>query len=753
MLKKYLAAFISLFVLASSVCTANASGIYSTQSAQTLLKNLNIMVGDENGNLNLDAPVTRAEFSKIAINASKYKNMVALGATVSVFKDCTYTHWAAPYVKVAVSNGIITGYPDGTFRPEETVLYEEAITVFLKLLGYTDDDFGNSWPYGQAGIAANLSLNKNIDKTIGNTMTRGDIMALVYNVLTCDIKGTSSDYISAVDGIFYEDAVIMATNREDTSVGANSVLTNVGTFKLNDNFDYSCVGLKGDLAVKTSGELIAFMPYSQKSEKYVVYSKLDNSIVAYNNGVMTELDISDNTTVYSGSEKYTFASAKNTMSTGDVIYVVCDERGSVEYLTLRTDAMEGPYTLSSYTPTWYAMFTDNSDSLTVMRDGVKVGLNNVKTNDILYYSQDLNIVFAYSKKITGIYEKATPNKDTPTSVTISGTEYTIESVSAFNKLSSGGSMNYGDTVTLLFGKDGQIADVVSGNTSIKSSAVAGYLVETGTKLFENSNGEKYSSKYAKLILADGTEAQYVTNSDYSSYINSVMQVNFTEGVASLSLKRSNSGVSGKVDADAMKIGKHKVSENVAILDVSTTNKDHLGAYCSTYMRRLDGMSVSSSSVLWYKTNSENEITELILKDVTGDSCSYGIVTDSPNSSNSNSSYTVDIDGQSYRYSGGSYSNIGTGSAVKVELSAGSAEALSVLSLAGNVSKLTDTYATVKGNDCQLGGNVHVYKKINSYTFTVLPISELMSDFDEYNVTAYCDKSEQNGGRIRILIAQ
>lgn len=755
MLKKYLAAVISALIVFTSVCTVSAAGIYSTESAQTLLKNLNIMVGDESGNMNLDACVTRAEFSKIAINASKYKNMVALGANVSVFKDCTYTHWAAPYVKVAVSNGIITGYPDGTFRPEETVLYEEAITVFLKLLGYTDDDFGNSWPYGQAGIAANLGLNKNIDKTIGAAMTRGDIMTLVYNVLTTDSKNSANAYISQIDGVFYEDAVIMATNREDTSVGANSVLTSVGTFKLNDGFDYSAVGLKGDLAVKTTGEIIAFMPYSQKSQKYVVYSKLDSSIVAYSDGQLSELDISDNTTVYSGSDKYTFANAKASMSTGDVIYVVCDSKGSVEYLTLRTDAMEGPYTLSSYSDTWYNMFADNAAELTVMRDGTKVDIGGVKTNDILYYSSDLNIVFAYSKKVTGIYEKASPNKDTPTTVTVSGTEYTIESVSAFNKLSSSGSINYGDTVTLLFGKDGQIADVVGADSTLKSSSVAGYLIETGTKVFENSNDEGYSSKYAKLVLSDGTEAQYVTNSDYSSYLNSVMQVNFKDGIATLSLKRSSSGISGKVDAEAMTIGNSKVSENVSILDVSTTNKDHLGAYCSTYMRRLDGMTLSATNVLWYKKNTDNEITELILNDVTGDSCSYGIVTDSPNSSTSaGSTYTVDINGQSFRYSGGKYSNINTGSTVKVELANGSAEALSLLSLiSGNVSKLTETYATVKGVNYQLSGNVLAYKKINTYTFTVLPMSELINNADKYTISAYCDKNEKLGGRIRILVAQ
>ena len=122
MIKKLLSLFLVICVLCSSVCVF----AYSTDSAQILLKSMNIMSGDENGNMNLSDNVTRAEFAKIAVNSSKFKNSVALGAQISVFKDCTYQHWSAPYVKVAVTNGVLTGYPDGTFKPENNVLYEEA---------------------------------------------------------------------------------------------------------------------------------------------------------------------------------------------------------------------------------------------------------------------------------------------------------------------------------------------------------------------------------------------------------------------------------------------------------------------------------------------------------------------------------------------------------------------------------------------------------------------------------------------------
>ena len=120
-----------------------------------LLAKMSIMNGYPDGELHLDRTVTRAEFSKIAIAASPYKNQVASSVAVSPFSDVTYGHWAAPYIKLAVSSKLVNGYPDSTFRPDQTVLLEEAVTIYLKLLGYTNDDFGYSWPYGQVGLGQN----------------------------------------------------------------------------------------------------------------------------------------------------------------------------------------------------------------------------------------------------------------------------------------------------------------------------------------------------------------------------------------------------------------------------------------------------------------------------------------------------------------------------------------------------------------------------------------------------------------------
>ena len=74
-------------------------------SAQQIVSALGIITGDETGNLNLSSTVTRAEFAKMMIAASIYKDTISSSSKSSPFKDVKYTHWAASYVQAAVSAG------------------------------------------------------------------------------------------------------------------------------------------------------------------------------------------------------------------------------------------------------------------------------------------------------------------------------------------------------------------------------------------------------------------------------------------------------------------------------------------------------------------------------------------------------------------------------------------------------------------------------------------------------------------------
>lgn len=86
---------------------------------------------------NLTGAVSRAEFANMLVAASSYKDSISgEGSGYSLFKDVKSGHWASEYIRCAVSEGWMTGYTDGTFRPDQTVKLEEACSAVLKLLGY-----------------------------------------------------------------------------------------------------------------------------------------------------------------------------------------------------------------------------------------------------------------------------------------------------------------------------------------------------------------------------------------------------------------------------------------------------------------------------------------------------------------------------------------------------------------------------------------------------------------------------------------
>ncbi len=744
------AALLLYFFLLSGI-TVFGAGTGEAEIA-TLLNQMSIMNGYPDGELRLEQPVTRAEFSKITIMASPYKNHVASGLAVSPFADVRYGHWAAPYVKLASSNGLITGYPDATFKPDQTVLLEEAVTVYLRLLGYTNEDFGYAWPYGQIGLAQNAGLLDNISASVGTAMTRRDVMVLTYNLLTCSPKGATTDYLEKIQYKLVEDIVLIATSEEDSSVTSGKVATTAGTYRIDDGFNHDLIGMRGDAVLKNGDSLVSFVPYDQSFEEYVVYSKLSNAVVTYKDGALSQLDIEDATTAYVGTKVSTYGAAKSSMEMGDLISVQRDKAGNVEYITVRDGKVTGPLVVRN--ESWYRELSVG-EGMTVMRDGVKCSVDDVKTYDVVYYSKDLNMVLAYSKKVTGIYESAYPNKDQLTQVTISGTTYEIESVDAFNALSSNGTYNYGDTVTVLIGKNGAIAGV-AGPTAAENSVV-GYFQSAGVKNYTNQSGDTYSNFYITVVGSDGKPFEYAAKRDYrqSPSLYQVVKVTFSEGLASLTVQKPMD-IYGTVNAAAKTAGGFRFADNVSVLDVIPGDGSHSGAFASVYLQQLDRVTLSSSNVLYYHVNNAGEIDKLIVKDATGECYEYGIVTKASSNTlgtNISGSYSYDVRGQvsSIATSGKVYS-ISMGQPVQILKSDGKVQSMSALTkLNGTYSDVTGTALIGSGGaEYLLSDDVVIYKKIN-YDYTVMPLSELSTS--EYRITAYCDRSMSRGGRIRIVVAE
>ena len=211
-MKKRLSIFLAALTLITLVApmVASASATYRLPDSATverIIRSTGIMTGDENGNMNLNRRVTRAEFTRLLINASHHKDSVTGVLGTSPFRDVRSTHWASGYIRTVVDEGWMSGYLDGTFRPDNVVLLEEAASAILKMLGYGPSDYVGAYPAAQISRFTSLRLATGLSVRQGSELTRNDCMIIFYNLLSAEQKdgaiyGATLGYPIDSDGYF-----------------------------------------------------------------------------------------------------------------------------------------------------------------------------------------------------------------------------------------------------------------------------------------------------------------------------------------------------------------------------------------------------------------------------------------------------------------------------------------------------------------------------------------------------------------------
>lgn len=145
------------------------------------LNEIGIMQGDEIGNFNPDKPVSRAEIAALICRMlGETENLT----TANTFTDVPMSHWANAYIAKAASLGIIGGYGDGKFGPEDTVAYEQALAMIIRALGLSDEaDKAGGFPDGVISVAENIGCIKQLSAKTGDLMARWQIAIMIYNVV------------------------------------------------------------------------------------------------------------------------------------------------------------------------------------------------------------------------------------------------------------------------------------------------------------------------------------------------------------------------------------------------------------------------------------------------------------------------------------------------------------------------------------------------------------------------------------------
>jgi len=156
------------------------------EEAVALLTDIGLLKGFEDGTFRPAETITRAQVCAMAVRALGFEEAAEQAAAATSFTDVPATHWAAGYINIASSQGIVEGMGDGSFHPDDPVTYAQILTILVRLLGYEPVVTG-TWPTGHLVKAYELGLPTGVSFNPNLSACRGDVALFFENALTVNL--------------------------------------------------------------------------------------------------------------------------------------------------------------------------------------------------------------------------------------------------------------------------------------------------------------------------------------------------------------------------------------------------------------------------------------------------------------------------------------------------------------------------------------------------------------------------------------
>ena len=139
-LKKLFAVIVTIAMIATFAIPAFAAvpaDVKGTdyEGAVTRLVSLGVITGYPDGNFGPNDSITRAQAAAVLVRALGYESIAESAKGVTKFSDVAASYWGAGYINLAVSLNLIKGYGNGKFGPEDKVTYDQVVTMVVRALG------------------------------------------------------------------------------------------------------------------------------------------------------------------------------------------------------------------------------------------------------------------------------------------------------------------------------------------------------------------------------------------------------------------------------------------------------------------------------------------------------------------------------------------------------------------------------------------------------------------------------------------
>lgn len=301
-LKKVISSVAALTMVASSVAAfaVDFPDVESTASyAQAVqeLSALDVISGYDDGTFGPDKLVTRAEITKMIVDALAERSSAEASTESTKFADVSADHWAKGYINQGVADGFIAGMSDTEFDPDANVTYVQAQKMLVSAIGYETFAQGQGgWPTGYKTYAASLDITKGISGIKDSTeLTRAQVAQMIDNAMDAPLcviagwkpewNGTQTPNLEVRDGKEGRAYETLFTEKHDAykvygrvtkTSKTGSVDNDKVTFQVEkaDNFD--------------DEEVKADSPVSE--DMYIGDSKADNYLRTYSQALIQKND-------------------------------------------------------------------------------------------------------------------------------------------------------------------------------------------------------------------------------------------------------------------------------------------------------------------------------------------------------------------------------------------------------------------------------------------------------------------------------
>jgi len=559
-------------------------------------KALGILKGDDQGNLNLDKPITRAEALALVIRISGLESSAELMKGQTRFSDVGTDpglEWATGYINLGVGQDIINGYPDGTFRGRNTVTYAEMAKMILYAMNYGVTVEGAPWPAGVMGKADDLDMFDGVNALPNIPAVRGDVVKIIDNSLEInhlkqtgfgDFKQYEEDigktFLSKLKVEEKDEVVVTDIPRTDDKLKKNEIKLDGKKYKVLADVDFEeLFGQEVTVFLNKDDEIISIEIDSEfyyDALKEVTKKKLklvdagdkydiDAKAVVYIDGEKEDLDAL--------SDEYDYAK------------VVLNDDGDVAFIDAYS--WDGFLVVEEVDDDVLYAYDEELDieDFTIVKDGKAIDADDLEEGDIFFYNEGAEFAEVFNKTVEGKVKRVFTDK-----MEVNGKDYKFGSAKYldgsklvnFDEVAADEMREEGEEVTLFLSRAGDLVFVIGERGEVETGTVVGYLYKDLDKIKVGRD----TLYYIDIVNENGEVVNYEVD------VEDVDKGNFSSNSDSKVLDKGQL-VKLDIDSDGDVVGIWKADEDEDDFKAEEFDSDY-----ETDDKYINGYRVKSSTVVF-----------------------------------------------------------------------------------------------------------------------------------------------------------